>query len=106
LWIPGFVGNVAFTRLAHYREQGYCRDSEAADFSCLFEQQIDAEAFDVGHRFDRLSLLLAIDDEHRIDEITGTQTMLTHQAPGKFVSTHASFAGIGKYGHAYRLCCK
>jgi len=26
--------------------------------------------------------------------------MLTHQAPGKFVPTHAPFAGIGVYGHA------
>jgi hypothetical protein len=93
--IPGFIGGIALAVRADYREQRDRGDTECGDFIGLFEQQIDADALDARHRFDRFTLLFAVEDEHRVNEVVGAETMLAHQAPREIVSTHAAFAGIG-----------
>jgi len=99
--VPGFVGTVALAGCIDDREQCDRRYPQFNEFLCLFEQQVDADTLDIGHRFDRFAALLAVEYEHRVNEIAGVKAMLTHQAPGKVVTAHAPFAGVRITGHAF-----
>ena len=82
-----------FEIVLHVREQRHGRNSQVHAALRVFHQLIDAEPLDPWHRLDRLAPPLAVDDEHRIDEIVDGQRRLAHQATGEVVAAVAPHAG-------------
>jgi hypothetical protein len=60
------------------------------------QQLVDRVTMDAGHRRDCLRPALAIDNEYRINQVIGGQTVLAHQAAGKFVAAVAAHPALRK----------
>ena len=72
------------------------RDRRNAEFRHglqLVDQPVDRIPLDTRHGLDRLHPVLALDDEHGIDEIVGGQRGFLHQPPREFPGAHAAHAG-------------
>ena len=100
-------GELGLERLVDHREQGQCRHAELHRTLGRLQQQVEALALDAGHGTDFLDALLAIEHEHRVDEIIGGQRVLAHQAAGEVVAAHAAHAGArevasGRTGSAHQ----
>ncbi len=84
--------------------------------STASSRQIDRQPFDTRHRGDRLAPRVALDDEHRPDQIGCVEAVLGHQPPrpgvrrcaaqaGARVAAEMASAAIGGVAHAASSAC-
>ena len=94
--IPGFGGIQGFLLQRRHREQRQCRNAQRHQLLGLLEQQVDGQPLDAGHRRHGFATVLAIEHEHREDQVIDRQHVLAHQTAGKLVATVAAQAGGGE----------
>ncbi|MNN14350.1 hypothetical protein D3C81_1274110 [compost metagenome] len=79
-----------------HREQRQRRNAQCDQLLGFLQQQVDGQALDARHRRHALALVLAVEDEHREDQVAHRQHVLAHQAPGKLIAAVATQAGEGE----------
>ena len=91
--------------LGDRREYGDGGDAELLRRADRIDQQVDREPLDAGHRGDRLAARLALDDEHRPDQVIDAEAMLGHQParPGALPVAPQSGARVTADARAARL---
>ncbi|MNC19631.1 hypothetical protein D3C75_675660 [compost metagenome] len=94
--IPGLLGEQRLLLQRGDREQRQRRNAQRNALGRLLEQQVDGQALDPRHRRHRLATVLALQHEHRQDQIVGGQHVLAHQTAGELVATIAAQAGGGE----------
>ena len=75
----GGVQRLEFRR--DHRKQRDGRNAQRHALLGIAQQEVDALARDSRQRWHRLLAVLAVEHEHRIDEVVGGQAVFTHQAP-------------------------
>ena len=69
------------------------RNAEARGSTCFLDQEIDAQAVGAGHGCDALAASIAIDDEHRVDQIVHRERVFAYQPAREIVGAIAPHAG-------------
>jgi hypothetical protein len=64
------------------------------------QQQVDRQALHARHRRDLLALVLAVEDEHGVDQVGGGDDIFAHQGARERVAPHAAHA----HGGVLRRC--
>ena len=96
--VPGFFRACGLERHVDDREQRQRRYAQTLCPFGGFQQVIEALPFDAGHRRDRFNAILAVEDEHRVDQIVGGQDMFSHQAAGEVIAAHPAHPRAGEAG--------
>ena len=94
--IPGFR---RIQRLFLQRRDGKQRqrgNTQRHPLLGLLQQQIDRQPFHTGHRRHLFAAILAVEDEHRQDQIIDGQPAFTHQAARKLIAAITTQTGGGK----------
>ena len=73
-----------------HRKQRHRRDAQLDRLSATGQQQVDRQPLDAGHRCDRLAPVLAVQHEHRQDQVVGRQPVLGHQPAGPGIGAVAA----------------
>ena len=94
--IEGLGGIEGFLAILDHREERQRRHAKRHRLLGDAQQIVEGDATDAGHRRHGLDDLLALEHEHRIDQVVRRQAMLAHQTAGKIIATHATHAGRGK----------
>jgi len=92
LRVPGLGGVQRLLLQRRDREQRQRRNTQRDQFLGLLEQQIDRQPLDARHRRHALTAVLAVEHEHRQDQIVDGQRVLAHQATREIVATIATQA--------------
>ncbi len=79
------------------RKQRQGRHSQGDAFLGHGQQPVDGHALHAGHAGDVLHLVLAVDHEHREDEVPGAEPVLAHQFAAEGVAAHPARAAGGKW---------
>ncbi len=102
----GVGGLDAVGRLEVGIDHGKQREHRNAQFHAFLghrQQQIDTQTLHAGHRRHALALVLAIEDEHRVDQIVRCQSVLAHQTAAEVVTAQPPHAGAGKSGQVHKV---
>ena len=95
LGVIGLLGIERFLFLRRDRKQRHRRQPKLDPGLGLLEQQIDGHARNARHRSHRLGAVLALDYEHRLDQVIHRQPVFAHQAAREIGGAHAAHAGAG-----------
>ena len=78
------------------REQCHGGNAQLLQFPRLLHQPVDAEALDARHGRDGFASVVALQYEHRENEVGWSETRLAHQGAGKAAGAQAPHPGVGK----------
>ncbi len=82
------------------RKQRQHRNAQTHAFFGHWQQQIQTQAIDTGHRRHGLAQVLALVDKHRVDQVVGRNCVLAHQIAGESVAAQAARTVARKRGGA------
>ena len=94
--VGGFLAVQRFQLGVDYGEQRQHRHLELETALGHRQQLVQSHALYTRHGGDRLGLPRALHDEYRINEVIGSEHMLSHQAPREVVAPHAAHTHAGE----------
>ncbi|MNF90152.1 hypothetical protein D3C84_727060 [compost metagenome] len=94
--VPRFGAVEGLLLQRRHREQCQRRNAQCHPGFGFLEQQVDGQALDAGHRGYGFAAVLAVQHEHRKDQVVDGQDVLAHQAAGEIVTAVAAQAGGGE----------
>ncbi len=96
LRVPGFGRIEGLLLQRCHRKQRQRRNAQRHQLFGLLEQQVDGQALHSRHRRHRLAAVLAVEHEHRQDQVIDGQHIFAHQTAGKIVTTIATQTSSGE----------
>src|SRR5690606_38291243 len=91
--VPGFGTVQGFLLDRGNREQRQRRNTQLDPRLRSFQQQVDRQALDARHRGHFFTTVLAVQHEHRQNQVVDGQYVFANQATREFVTTVATQAG-------------